>query len=350
MKKLVSYVVVVSALLIANISGNCQIVSSTKKVETTKKEEATKKVETTTSKEKIIPSTSFQNPRAKFFEITYRNYPFANENLQNEPDNDDDYDGKMLIAKLRFPIVMSKKFNLIGEAGYNREVIYVPQSAGGFGKMDFHKIGLTLIGEKVLDNDRFVLGVVSLSNKTEIETNRANFVPNNISTLAMYGKKMGSYDKYAAGISFASSIGRLRVSPVFAFSKRINNRNFIEALLPKRVSYKHIMSDEFYLFASFGANKSNYDFSEERTIGETNNLEVRRTEIGFNMGLERELHDWLWVSFNAGIVKPMRNAIVENGQRTRDLVGALNTSIQPTLSISVYGVIPQKLLKKIGGN
>lgn len=287
----------------------------------------------------------FLCPRAKFFAITYKNYPFASSPTSNELDRDADGQGHLLKTKLRFPLVLSSKFTLIGEASYNGERIYLPEDAGKFGNIQFQKLGVAFIGERRLENDKFLVGIVSISTKAE-KTNLKNIpAPNSLSTVLAYGKKFGDYNKVGFGLSASYNLSRTRISPVVMFNKRIDGRNYIDALLPKSITYRHLMSNKLYFYTSLEAHKSNYALLNRTLKGESK-LELRRTEVALKIGLEREIHDWLWMSMNIGLTKPTRNAIVAQGEASRNYLSSFNHQFQPVFSVSLFAVIPQNLINK----
>ena len=287
----------------------------------------------------------FLFPRAKFFELTYRNYPFASASPNGEQNRNEEGEGHVVKTSLRFPMILSSGFKLIGQVGYQRERINIPEEAGAFGNVDFQKLGFALIGEKKLKNDKFLLGVVSVASRSE-KTNFKNIPsPNSIGTTLVLGKEYGDYNKLGFGLGAGVNMGRLSVSPVLAFSKRLDHRNFIDALLPKNITYRHLMSNKFYFYSSIEADNFNYSFAD-RTFEGVSDLEIRRTEVSLNIGLEREIHDWLWMSLNMGLTKPVRNVILAQGERSRNHLSSFNDHIQPVVSFSVFAVIPQKLANK----
>lgn len=284
-------------------------------------------------------------PRAKFFELTYRNYPYANANPNSESNLDEEGEGHIIKTSLRFPMILSSGFKLIGQVGYQNERIHIPENAGNFGNVTFQKLGFALIGEKKLKNDKFLLGVVSVASRSEKTSFKNTPAPNSFGGTVVVGKEYGNYNKLGFGIGSGVNMGRVSVSPVVAFSKRIDQRNFIDALLPKNITYRHLMSNKFYFYSSVEANGFNYSLANRSFEGATD-LEIRRTEVSFNVGLEREIHDWLWMSFDMGVTKPVNNVILEQGERSRNYLASFNDHIQPVISVSLFAVIPQKLANK----
>lgn len=285
-------------------------------------------------------------PRAKFFELTYRNYPYANANPSGESNLDEEGEGHVIKTSLRFPMILSSGFKLIGQVGYQHERIHIPEEAGDFGNVAFQKLGFTLIGEKKLKNDKFLLGVVSGSSRSEKTSFKNMPSPNSFGASVVVGKEYGDYNKLGFGIASGVNLGRFSASPVVAFSKRIDQRNFIDALLPRSITYRHLMSNKFYFYSAIEANNFNYSFAD-RIYQEVSDLEIRRTELSFNVGLEREIHDWLWMSFEMGLTQPLRNVILEQGERSRNYLSSFNDHIQPVISLSVFAVIPQKLANRL---
>ncbi len=285
-------------------------------------------------------------PRARFFQLTYRNYPFASARQNGESDANEEGKGHVVKTKLLFPLMLSSEFKLIGQVGYQREWVNIPESAGGFGNVDFQKVNFALIGEKKLKNDKFLLGILSTASKSEKTSFKNIPAPNSLSATVMVGKEFGAYNKLGFGVSTGVEMGRLRVSPILAINKKIDQRNFIDALLPKSITYRHLMSNKFYFYTSVEADKFNYQLSDDKTFMGSSDLELRRTEVSLNFGLEREIHDWLWMSFNMGLTKPVRNIILEQGDRSRNDLSTFNDHIQPIVSVSLFAVIPQKLAQK----
>ena len=286
-------------------------------------------------------------PRAKFFELTYRNYPYAQASPSGESnDGDEEGEGHVIKTRLRFPMILSSKFKLIGQVGYQHERIHIPEEAGDFGNVAFQKLGFTLIGEQKLKNDKFLLGVVSASSRSEKRSFKNMPSPNSFGASFVVGKEYGDYNKLGFGVASGVNMGRVSVSPVVTFSKRIDQRNFIDAMLPRNITYRHLMSNKFYFYSSIEANNFNYSFAD-RVFQEVSDLEVRRTELAFNMGLEREIHDWLWMSFEMGLTKPLRNVIIEQGERSRHYLSSFNDHIQPVISLSLFAVIPQSIVNKL---
>ncbi|MDN5204790.1 hypothetical protein QQ008_25595 [Fulvivirgaceae bacterium BMA10] len=288
----------------------------------------------------------FTYPRPKFFEFQSIGFPYATK--EHDEQGEEEGNGNLLKAKFRFPLILSGKFNLVGEFNYNRERLFVPEAtAPGWGNIIGKRAGFSVFAERKYENKNFLIAHVSYKSVAEnlkfIDINKNS----GFSATVVWGKEKDENTKIGVGVSASTNLGRFGISPVLAYTKKFNERNYLEFLLPKRIQYRHLMTNKLYFFSSIELEGRNYAL-DNRTLNGYNNLELRRSDAVATFGLEREIHDWLWMSFTMGLTKPLNNIIVEQGERGRNHIEQFNTHIQPFVSVSIFTVLPQKLCKKFG--
>lgn len=117
--------------------------------------------------------------------------------------------------------------------------------------------------------------------------------------------------------------------------------------LPKELMVRRILkSDNFYLLGSIEATGASYFLSDDIYPG-ANDIEYRRTAIEFKLGIEKEIHDWLWFGVDAGITQPLRSSLVNAGDPSRNSFHDFGHQFTPFVNVSLFAVPPRKLFNKM---
>jgi hypothetical protein len=153
--------------------------------------------------------------------------------------------------------------------------------------------------------------------------------------------------RIAFGVILGNSLGRFQVAPVFIYDRQFSQNWTLEMKLPKEIVVRRIVkSDNFYLLGSVEAVGASYFLSNDIYPG-ANDIEYRRTALEFKLGIEKEIHDWLWFGVDAGITQPLRSSLVNAGDVSRNSFHNFEHQFTPFVNLSVFAVPPRKLFNKI---
>lgn len=137
------------------------------------------------------------------------------------------------------------------------------------------------------------------------------------SWLIMYGKRPHDRLQYAAGITQSYRAGEVNYFPVVLYNYTSSNRKWgIEALLPARAHYRRTFDARNILLLGFELEGQSYRLNDpqgffpqrnEMPLGykphyNSNDLELRRSEIRVRAIYERALTDFIWLSTQVGYV------------------------------------------------
>lgn len=286
--------------------------------------------------------------RPTFFEMSMRSLPAVNYYPARDISQPTDFENNKLFSlKLNLPIILSDKLSVIAQLRYKNEQLHLGEYEGMDEKeINFDNAGLSFLYQYNLNNDLFLAGHFGgyfKSDKFSFEYYSSILDYN---TSLLIGKNT-EFGKIGVGAIFGNSLGRFRVYPLFLLDYDISSKWRIEAKLPKEVKVRRVIRpDSFYLIAGAEVRGASYFISED-IFPDKKNIEFRRASVELNIGIEKEIVDFLWFAAEIGITQPIYSALVESGKPTRDKILDFDHSFTPYGSISLYIVPPRSLFKKL---
>jgi len=287
------------------------------------------------------------DPRPKFFELNFQSLP-AIRSLPSNSDYPVEYydDNRLIETQLSFPVWLGDNLKVFSQIKYKNEVL----NLGGLDddnqqSIYFKNAGISLLAKWQLnEKDAFITHF-----STSLKSDRFG-----LSYFSEYFDISNSYalerkinNDYSFGIGFiwSNSWGRVRYSPIFIYTRRLPGNYLLDLKLPKSARVYKLFTDGFYLYTEIEGNAAAYNI--HKSIFQRTNLEYRRASIDLKIGMEKEIHDFLWCSFEAGYGMPFRSFLIKSGDRSRERLHNFNTLPNPFVKFSVFAVPPKSLFNKI---
>ena len=295
-----------------------------------------------------MDETTFYQPRPKIFEFSVESLP-ANSNIQLDPSQElTNYDPErdnLVKARLNFPLAYKPKLKIFGSLSYRRETLRlvtadpVPQPE----RLRLYQTGLNVRYEIELQNKQFLMGHVGANLRSDqLDWNDLSY-----GMSIGWGKNLTPAKKIGFGVGVENAWGRLRLSPLLLYENRLNKHWNLSLLLPRKAKIEYLVNSSLHLFAQAKGGSARYLIDHTNLTPEFSELEYRQRRVSLQLGVEKRIYDWFWVSAQAGITTPFNSVLVETAQRTRDHIFDLQPQSDRFLRFSVFIVPPQKLLDKL---
>lgn len=286
--------------------------------------------------------------RPTFFEFSIRSLPAVNFYPRTDiPEVDEFNSNKLYTFKLNIPIILSNKLDVIAQLRYKNEQLHLGEFEDAYKKkIHFNNAGLSFVYQYNFNENYYLAGHFGGSFKSD-KYNFEHFSSIlDYSNSLLFGKNI-DYGKIGLGAIFGNSLGRFSIYPLFLFDYEISDKWKLEMKLPKELKIRRILSpDNFYLIGGAEIRAASYFISEDILPNEKN-LEYRRAAVELNIGIEKEISDFLWFGAELGITQPFYSALVRSGESTRNKLFDFDNSFTPYGSISIYIVPPRSLFHKI---
>jgi len=157
-----------------------------------------------------------------------------------------------------------------------------------------------------------------------------------------YTIQRSSTEELGFGLVLGQSLGQFTALPVFTYENHFAPRWIVDLKLPKSAALRYIINRRTFLSAKTEFKSWRYNVSDA-VIGDGENLTLRKTDIQFNLALEREIHDWLWFGLEVGYNKNLQYFLTEPGGRARDAIVELSPRDAGYLKASIFIVPPRKI-------
>lgn len=163
------------------------------------------------------------------------------------------------------------------------------------------------------------------------------------SVTPLLGWKINEDLAYGGGLSLNYNFGRRSLVPIFFIEKNFNRNLGLEALLPLMLRFRYgtlNAKNYFYLKAELSGATYNIDLEENGSLLFLNNAEIR-----YVASIEKEIHDWLWFSVEAGL-RTNFNFNLSDSPR-RNSVPVIKNSFNEAFvfNFGVFIVPPRKFFK-----
>ncbi len=136
------------------------------------------------------------------------------------------------------------------------------------------------------------------------------------------------------------SLGVFSVVPVFTYRNQFAENWALDMKLPKSIELRHRLTDKWRLvgktqFRGWRYNLHNLDESNQ-------GLMLRKSDLQITLSAEREIHDWLWLGVDFGLVDNLNFYLGETGDRRRDALATLRSKPSQFFKIGLFIVPPSK--------
>ncbi len=166
------------------------------------------------------------------------------------------------------------------------------------------------------------------------------------SVAPLLGWKKNNNTSYAFGLAYAYNFGRPVFSPLFSYNHTFNRHWGIETLLPTKVKVRYTFNDKTLFFASTELNGASYNIHlRDSMFSQKGDLFLQKSEIRYLLTFEREIHDWLWFSLEAGIRSNIDFSLSDTFGPPRKALIRNHLNHAMLFSFSIFAVAPRKFLK-----
>jgi hypothetical protein len=173
---------------------------------------------------------------------------------------------------------------------------------------------------------------------------KKNFLQFSIAPLI--GWKKNENVSYAFGIAYGYNFGRPVISPLISYNRSFNRNWGLETMLPTKVKVRYTLNDKTLFFASTELNGARYNIHLNDSLLATKvNLYLQKSEIRYLLTFEREIHDWLWFSLEAGMRSNINFSLSDNTGPARHAMIRNKLNHAMLVSFSFFAVAPKKFLK-----
>lgn len=159
----------------------------------------------------------------------------------------------------------------------------------------------------------------------------------------MYGWKRNENLSYAIGLAYGYTFGRPTVYPLFSYNKNFTKKWGIESLLPVSVKLRYTPNIKTVWYASADISGASYRLSNKIPgLGAIDKPHIHRSELKTTITMEREVHDWLWISAEVGFRQNLQfNLTNSPGRRSNELINN-KLSGASIFGLSLFMVPPKK--------
>ncbi|MBC7923058.1 MAG: hypothetical protein H7Z75_18420 [Ferruginibacter sp.] len=163
---------------------------------------------------------------------------------------------------------------------------------------------------------------------------------------ALFGWKRTPNLTYGLGFSYSYSPGIVSIAPVATYYRTFNPHWGLEVAIPAKVRVRYNASPRTLLYAGLEGKSQHYYLRlEESKLAQFDVLALRKTEVRLKFELERQLHDWIWLSVNAGLRQNINFRLSDPRQSQRQALIRPQVGLAPFVGFSLAMVVPQQFLK-----
>jgi hypothetical protein len=258
--------------------------------------------------------------------------------------------------KMRMPVISKPGFALAAGFHYSKENYRFekPEQPTAdvplFSSMEdksLQTIGGALYIAKPLRGNKYIMLRVSGDLNGDYQMNgysKTNFLQFNIAPI--FGWKRNENLSYGVGFTYGNIFGRNLISPVVVYNHTFNAHWGVEAVLPSKVKLRYTINDRTLLYASTELNGARYRINFGNALLPQQDLFMQRAAVRYLATFEREIHDWLWFSLEAGLqsninftlsdqMGPARKALINNQLNHAMFAG-----------FSLFAVPPKKFMNR----
>ncbi len=277
----------------------------------------------------------------RFFKLNFNTFSAPNSIFTSIPNTiaPPDYEPSHLIeAELRFPIKLKGQTKLIGQVGYNRELLsgFYVSDGDDVDLMPLHESSFSVAAFHSFKNGLSLKAILSINHQSNqfMRWSRRSFGFRNTVLL----EKEKNNKSIGLGISAGRSNGRLSILPLLLYKKELPRNWELDLLLPaKMLLVKNIKSDARLLFGARGSN-GNY-FFDNQIADAYEDLSYRRLNVNAIIGYERQLTPVIGIGIEGGATIPIRSGLYRLDQQWTE-VHNFGKSVAPYLNVKFFLALP----------
>lgn len=156
-------------------------------------------------------------------------------------------------------------------------------------------------------------------------------------------KTVNPRTEWGFGLAFGYDLGRAQVYPILRYAHQFNQRWSMELSLPKEVRATYAFSPKMYLVGEAKLSGAAYCLNQP-LLRDVPVVEFRESHVELSLEWQREIHDWLWMSIQGGMLKTLNMRVSEI--RQPDFLLRVRSVEAPFVNVTLYLVPPRKMMSK----
>lgn len=259
---------------------------------------------------------------------------------------------------LKFPMFDSPGFKMAGGLSYyTEEFNFRASDTVGNGMYqnlndrDLRSLGFALYALKPFRSQYFLgarAGVQWNGDfervRDDLDTDR-NFLK--WTAAAVFGKKPRDWTEFGFGAAISYDFGRPSIYPVLFYNHNFNQRWGFESLLPvnAKIRYNYGPQTIFHLAADLQGTSFHVRIADS-VLRDINTLEMRKSEIRWQLVWNQAIKDPLWFSVAAGYRRNFTFKLAESNDPRGNIIYRNSVSGAFFFNIELYIVPPDELIDK----
>jgi hypothetical protein len=258
--------------------------------------------------------------------------------------------------KIRMPVYSRPGFALAAGFHYSRENYQFEKpeppatDVALFSSIEdksLQTIGGAIYVAKPLRGNKYILLRISGDLNGDYYMNgysKTSFLQFNIAPV--FGWKRNENLSYGVGFTYGNIFGRTLISPVISYNHTFNKHWGVEALLPSKVKLRYSLNDRTLLYASTELNGARYRVNFGNSVLPQQDLFMQRAAVRYLVSLEKEIHDWLWFSVEAGMQSNINFTLSDQMGPARKALINNQLNHAAMLNFSLFAVPPRKFMNR----
>lgn len=254
--------------------------------------------------------------------------------------------------KLKFPIILKKKTKIYMGLNYRTEDFEFENSNQL--QNEFHKhieekplrtLGTTVYLDKRFKGRHYFYTRGSFSFNGDFnDGNPMDYFRSSVTSL--YGTKVSTSKTWGYGLSYSYRFGQLALYPIIHYNKQFNKKWGFEALLPLKTEFRYQPNEKNYFYFVNRLNGANYVLTFDELAEK--NLFFAYSEFISMVTYEREIYDFLWFTFSAGMRANFRFDLTESNTLIGIDEPLVESSLKraPLIRFGFFIVPPKKFMNK----
>lgn len=259
---------------------------------------------------------------------------------------------RMLEFKMKIPLMLKEKYNLVMGFNYVEEEFSFSNPEHITNEFhrhledrDLRSIGTTFYLDRKFKGNHFLFSRAAISLNGDYQDGRTtDYLRSSLTFL--YGTKVDSTKLWGYGISYSYRFGRLALYPLLFYNKQITKKWGFEMALPVKTEFRYTpnLKNIFYLTNQLGGANYVLDFEE---ISDDNLFFGKSHYLGY-LSYEREIYDFIWLGFSVGAQINLNFDLDQNNRLISNEAPFIDNQLDPApfFRVGLFLVPPKKLYFK----
>lgn len=257
---------------------------------------------------------------------------------------------RLFKLKLGIPVILKEKTRFGLQLKYSQQRFNLDEGGSVdnfelYNHLDgevFKALALRFLIEKKFDQNK----KITIAGGSEIRSDRIEWNKNSTRHIisAAYGVELNNRTDIGFGFAASYNMGRAQIFPLFTYSRKLTPKWTLDLVLPKSASLRYMVNERLYVIARTQVKGWRYNLNKPIETG-LEQATLRKADLLSSIIVEKELHDWLWVGAELGLINNLRYYLAEPGDRARDAIIDIQSNEATYFKASIFIVPPRKFYK-----